>query len=60
LKRFYDEGTPNENELVFWDRGPAGDAVYGGHGARMHQAMCTEFNGYEARLEAKGIMLLKM
>ena len=50
LRRFYTEGIPGENELVFWDRGPAGDAVYGGHSERMHQAMATEFNGFEARL----------
>ncbi len=60
LRRFYDEGTPKEGELVFWDRGPAGDAVYGGHSPRMHNAMAFEFNGYEARLQAMGILLVKM
>jgi hypothetical protein len=50
LKRFYDEGYPEKNELVFWDRGPAGDGVYGGHSPRMLKAMHIEFNGFEARL----------
>ena len=35
LSRFFTKGTPERNELVFWDRGPAGDAVYGGHKEKM-------------------------
>ncbi len=60
LKRFIDDGVPNHQSVVFWDRGPAGDCVYGPHGDRMNRAMTIEFNGFEARLQAKGILLLKM
>ena len=51
---------PERNQVVFWDRGPAGNGVYGVHSPKMLWAMHTEFNGFEARLQAKGILLLKM
>ena len=60
LKRFAEQGEPGHLEVVFWDRGPAGDIVYGVHSDNMEWAMETEFNGFEARLQAKGILLIKM
>ena len=59
LKRF-ERGVPKAGEGVFWDRGPAGDSVYGSADAQKTSLMGTEFNGFEAKLRDDGILMLKI
>lgn len=40
----FERGVPEVGEAVFWDRGTAGDVVYGNPPANTAKAMCKEFN----------------
>jgi polyphosphate kinase 2 (PPK2 family) len=53
-------GTPAVGEVVFWDRSPAGDFVYGGLPYKRMKMMTHEFNGLEAKLMSEGILMVKM
>lgn len=59
LKRF-ERGVPAEGEVVFWDRGPAGDSVYGPADDARAKVMGREFDAFEAELRAQGILLVKV
>ena len=59
LKRF-DRGVPQEGEAIFWDRGPAGDSVYGEVSPEKCQRMGKEFSEYEAKLTDDGILFVKI
>ena len=59
LKRF-ERGIPAEGEVVFWDRGPAGDSVYGPADDARAKVMGKELEAFEAELRAQGILLVKV
>lgn len=59
LKRFM-RGVPNKGEVVFWDRGPAGDSVYGGANDTKTKTMAKEFVGFEKNLADSGVLLVKI
>jgi len=59
LKRF-ERGVPSDGEVVFWDRGPAGDSVYGPADDARAKVMGAEFDAFEADLRAQGILLVKV
>jgi polyphosphate kinase 2 (PPK2 family) len=47
-------------EAVFWDRGPAGDSVYGSPTRSRSDAMGQEFETFEAGLRDDGILVVKI
>jgi polyphosphate kinase 2 (PPK2 family) len=59
LERF-DRGLPASGEAVLWDRGPAGDAVYGSASPDEVRAMAGKFSAWERDLRAKGILVVKV
>lgn len=59
LKRF-ERGIPEPGQAVFWDRGPAGDSVYGPADDAQAQKMGKEMSAFEAELRAQGILLIKV
>jgi polyphosphate kinase 2 (PPK2 family) len=59
LARF-DRGLPARGEAVLWDRGPAGDPVYGSVDAASVQRMGEEFTGWERDLRARGVLMIKV
>ncbi len=59
LARF-ERGVPKTGEAVFWDRGPAGDAVYGPVDDARRAVMAKEFEGFETELRSDGILLVKI
>lgn len=50
-------GIPEDGEVVFWDRGPAGDVVYGG---RDLAEVAGHFKELEDELAERGILLIKL
>ncbi len=61
IKRFRDTGVPRKNEAVFWNGGPARDVANNNIATPVQRwAKGIEFNGFEARLQAKGVLLYKM
>lgn len=59
LQRF-ERGVPRAGEAVFWDRGPAGDTVYGPIDDPSCARMAKEFTAFEANLRERGVLLLKI
>jgi polyphosphate kinase 2 (PPK2 family) len=59
LKRF-ERGVPEEGEAVFWDRGPAGDSVYGNASDERSRVMGKEFSKFEAALQEDGVLMVKV
>lgn len=59
LQRF-ERGVPKKGEVVFWDRGPAGDAVYGKPTAAKKAEMGKELVAFERALEKDGVLLFKL
>lgn len=59
LKRF-ERGIPKQGEVVFWDRGPAGDAVYGKPSVGKRAVMAKELKSFERDLAEEGILLFKL
>lgn len=58
LKRFEDRGVPRgENEALFWDRGPAGDTVYGPRSPAEVKQMAKEMVALKRQLAKDGILL---
>jgi len=59
IERYRQRGRPQPQTAMFWDRGPAGDAVYGGlnRGACVRHA--RNFCRYEQELRNDGVMMLK-
>jgi polyphosphate kinase 2 (PPK2 family) len=61
LQRFRDRGVPGgDAEAVFWDRGPAGDAVYGDKSPTAVKKMAGELRTFERDLENDGVLLFKV
>lgn len=61
LQRFQDRGVPSEPRSArFWDRGPAGDAVYGPRTAAEVKTMAKEVRALEKSLAADGVLLFKV
>lgn len=50
-------GFAEEGQIVFWDRGPAGDVAYGGQDPA---DVAAKFATLERELEADGVMLVKI
>ncbi len=59
LKRF-ERGIPEQGQAIFWDRGPAGDSVYGPADDAQAKVMGKEMCAFEADLRAQGILLVKV
>ena len=59
LSRF-NRGVPAENQAVFWDRGPAGDSVYGDISKLQTAIMGREINEFEAKLRNDNILVMKI
>jgi len=59
LKRF-ERGVPADNQAVFWDRGPAGDTVYGDVSKPQIAVMGREFSEFEAKLRNDNILVMKI
>lgn len=59
LKRF-ERGVPDEGQAIFWDRGPAGDSVYGPADDARAAEMGAEMSAFEADLRAQGILMVKV
>jgi hypothetical protein len=61
LKRFKDNGVPQgEFQAVLWDRGPAGDTVYGPRTPAEVAKMADEFKNMEQDLAKDGVLMLKL
>jgi polyphosphate kinase 2 (PPK2 family) len=61
LQRFQDRGVPTgEQTARFWDRGPAGDAVYGDKTAAEAKKMAGELRALERGLAEQGVLLFKV
>lgn len=61
LQRFRDRGVPaGEQTARFWDRGPAGDAVYGDKSATEAKKMAGELRALERGLAEQGVLLFKV
>ncbi len=61
LQRFRDRGVPDgEQTARFWDRGPAGDAVYGPKTPAQVKEMAKELRGLERELADDGVLLFKV
>lgn len=59
LARF-ERGVPAQGQAVFWDRGPAGDSVYGPADDARATEMGAEMSAFEADLRARGILMVKV
>ncbi|MCK6550929.1 hypothetical protein L6R52_34140, partial [Myxococcota bacterium] len=59
LKR-YERGVPAEGEAFFWDRGPAGDVVYGRVDPKTERRMAKELMAFEERLAGEGVLFVKV
>ncbi len=60
LQRFRDKGVPPQaGDARFWDRGPAGDAVYGKKSPAEAKEMAAELRALEAQLADQGVLLFK-
>lgn len=60
LQRFKDKGVPNDEDVArFWDRGPAGDAVYGKKSPTDVKKMAKELLAFEKELAQEGVLLFK-
>jgi polyphosphate kinase 2 (PPK2 family) len=60
LQRFRDKGVPPQaGDARFWDRGPAGDAVYGKKSPAEAKLMAAELRAFEAQLADEGVLLFK-
>lgn len=59
LERF-ERGVPKKGEVVFWDRGPSGDAVYGKPSAAKKAQMGQEFQAFEEKLAEDGVLMFKL
>lgn len=61
LQRFKDNGIPQgEFQAVLWDRGPAGDTVYGPRTPAEVTKMADEFKQMEQDLAKEGVLMLKL
>ena len=61
LQRFRDRGVPTgQLEARFWDRGPAGDAVYGKKTPAEVKVMARELRELERELAKDGVLLFKV
>ncbi len=59
LRRFA-RGFPKPGEIVFWDRGPAGDSVYGPADDLKTRTMAREFSKLQGKLEADGVLMINV
>ena len=56
----YDRGKPAKGEVVFWDRGPAGDAVYAPREPLEVIRMARDFTKLEKSMRSQGILPVKI
>lgn len=59
LERF-ERGMPEAGQAIFWDRGPAGDSVYGQASDARTRTMGHEMAAMEKDLREQGILLVKV